>query len=40
MDPHCALRSDVVAPLQFDQGFTQRATADLEFLSQLMFARQ
>ncbi|CAI8982236.1 hypothetical protein EMIT0P12_80016 [Pseudomonas sp. IT-P12] len=35
-----ALRRDVLAPFQFGQRLTQRAAADLEFLSQLMLARQ
>jgi hypothetical protein len=35
-----ALRRNVVAPFQFGQGFAQSASADFEFLSQLMLARQ
>jgi len=35
-----ALRGDVFAPLQFGQCFAQRATADVEFLSQLMLTGQ
>jgi UDP-glucose 4-epimerase len=34
------LRGDVVPPFQFGQRFAQRASADLEFLSQLMLAGQ